>query len=308
MTNKIVVVGSSNTDMIVKSARIPQPGETILGGEFSTAAGGKGANQAVAAARAGGNVTFIARIGNDMLGKQALVRFKKDGIDTTHVFNDNSAPSGVALIMVSESGENSISVASGANANLNPDDIKRSKSKIEEADILLMQLESPIETIQTAAEIAKSSGIKVILNPAPAQELSSELLASIDIITPNETETEILTGIKVNTEEDLDNAVDKLLATGITTVLITLGSKGVLIAQENMNKIIPAYKVEAVDTTAAGDVFNGAFAVALANGLSLEEAVYFGNAAASISVTRLGAQPSAPMKSEIEEKLKGVIK
>lgn len=303
MSNKIVVVGSSNTDMIIKASRIPKPGETILGGEFSTAAGGKGANQAVAAARAGGKVCFIARIGNDLLGGQALDGFKNDGIDSTFVFTDDKAPSGVALIMVSESGENSISVASGANGNLNLDDIEKSKSRIEGADILLMQLESPIDTIKAAAKVAKVAGVKVILNPAPAQELDDDILANIDIITPNETEAEILTGVTINAGKDMHKAADILLAKGITTVLITLGSKGVLVAQKDSKQIIPAYKVDVIDTTAAGDVFNGTFAVALAKGESLEDSVRFGNAAASISVTRMGAQPSAPMKEEIYAKL-----
>lgn len=303
MSNKIVVVGSSNTDMIIKASRIPKPGETILGGEFTTAAGGKGANQAVAAARAGGKVCFIARIGDDLLGGQALDGFKNDGIDTAFVFTDDKAPSGVALIMVSESGENSISVASGANGNLNLDDIEKSKSRIEGADILLMQLESPIATIKTAAKVAKVAGVKVILNPAPAQELDDDILSNIDIITPNETEAEILTGVTINAEKDMHKAADILLAKGITTVLITLGSKGVLVAQKDSKQIIPAYKVDVIDTTAAGDVFNGTFAVALAKGESLEDSVRFGNAAASISVTRMGAQPSAPMKEEIYAKL-----
>lgn len=303
MSNKIVVVGSSNTDMIIKAPRIPQPGETILGGEFSTAAGGKGANQAVAAARAGGDVCFIARVGNDLLGANALDGFKKDGIDTSFVFTDEKTPSGVALIMVSEDGENSISVASGANENLSTGDIEKSKPSIEEADILLMQLESPIETIKAAAESAKSAGVKVILNPAPAQELSDDILSKIDIITPNETETEILTGMKINTEDDLHKAADKLLATGVSTVLVTLGSKGVMLANEIGKKIIAGFKVDAVDTTGAGDVFNGAFSVAISNGNTLEDSVRFGNAAASISVTRMGAQPSAPKKEEIYSKL-----
>ncbi|MDZ7376465.1 MAG: ribokinase [candidate division KSB1 bacterium] len=300
---KIVVVGSSNTDMIVKVPRIPKPGETILGGKFSTAAGGKGANQAVATARAGGEVTFIARVGDDMFGQQALRGFEADGINTRFVKTDPVEPSGVALIFVDESGENSIAVASGANARLSPGDVEEAAEAIRSADILLMQLETPLETVRRAAEIARGAGVKVILNPAPAMPLDDGLLANLTIITPNESEAELLTGVPVTDTATAETAAKALLDRGVEVVIITLGSKGALLKTREQSKVIPGFKVKAVDDTAAGDVFNGALAVALAEGKSLEQAVRFANAAAALSVTKLGAQPSVPLRSEIESML-----
>ncbi|MCX6574907.1 MAG: ribokinase [Candidatus Aminicenantes bacterium] len=303
---KIAVVGSSNTDMIIKTANIPRPGETILGGEFHMAAGGKGANQAVAAARAGGDVAFIARIGNDIFGKKAVEGFIRDGIDVKHVYKDRRAASGIALIIVGADGENSIAVASGANLHLSTEDIRRAELAISSAKILLMQLETPLETVRKAAEIAAAQGVPVILNPAPARALDDHLLSRISILTPNETETEMLTGIKIRKESDMARASQKLLNKGVRAVFITLGSKGAFVASETekIRRIIPAFKVKAVDTTAAGDVFNGALAVALAEGRSLLDAARFANAAAALSVTKLGAQPSAPYHKDIEKLLK----
>lgn len=301
MSNKIVVIGSSNTDMIIRMQRIPAPGETVIGGTFSTAPGGKGANQAVAAARAGGDVTFIARIGNDMFGQEALVGFINDNIDVTHVSTDPEAPSGVASIFVDANGQNSIAVASGANANLSPDDIARAQEDIKSADILVMQLETPIETITTAAKIAHDHGVKTILNPAPAQPLSDDLLKTISILTPNESEAQLLTGIQVKTDDDVKKAAESLLDRGFETVLITLGEKGVFMATADHTEMIPAFKVDPVDTTAAGDVFNGSLAVAIAEGKPLNDAILFANAAAALSVTKLGAQPSAPTRKDIDD-------
>jgi len=303
---KIAVVGSSNTDMIIKTAKIPRPGETILGGEFHMAAGGKGANQAVAAARAGGVVTFIARVGSDIFGKKAVEGFIRDGIDVKYVYKDRRAASGIALIIVGADGENSIAVASGANANLTPEDVRRAERAISSAKILLMQLETPLETVREAAEIAAAYRVPVILNPAPARALDDNLLRRISILTPNETETEMLTGIKIRKESDMARASQKLLNKGVRAVFITLGSKGVFVASETekIRRIIPAFKVKAVDTTAAGDVFNGALAVALAEGRPLLEAARFANAAAALSVTKMGAQPSAPHRKEIENFLR----
>lgn len=301
MSKKIVVIGSSNTDMIIKMSRIPAPGETILGGTFSTAPGGKGANQAVAAARAGGDVTFIARVGNDMFGQEALVGFVNDNIDITHVTTDPVAPSGVASIFVDQNGQNSIAVASGANANLSPNDIEKAAEDIKSADILVMQLETPIETVTAAAKIAHDNGVKVILNPAPAQTLSDDLLKTISILTPNESEAQLLTGIPVNTEEDATKAAKAILDRGVETVMITLGPKGVLTATSNKTILTPAFKVDPIDTTAAGDVFNGSLAVAIAEGKPLEVAILFANAAAALSVTKLGAQPSAPTRKDIDD-------
>ena len=296
----IIVVGSSNTDMIIQLDRIPRPGETILGGEFTSAAGGKGANQAVGAARAGGQVTFIARVGQDMFGDQAVAGFIKEGINTDHVLRDKSRPSGVALIFVAKDGENSIAVAGGANGELSPTDVGKAKNLFASAGMLVMQLETPLATVQAAADLAAKASVRVILNPAPARTLPDKLLKKVSIITPNETEAELLTGIKVDSEAAASKAADKLLTRGVKTVIITLGSRGAFVAGEGVRKLVPGFKVKAVDTTAAGDVFNGALAVALGEGRPVIEAVQFANAAAAISVTRLGAQPSAPARKQIE--------
>ena len=301
MDKNIVVIGSSNTDMIIKVSRIPKPGETVLGGRFSTAAGGKGANQAVSAARAGGNVTFVARIGIDMFGDQSLAGFQADGIDTTHVLRDENEPSGVALIFVDDQGENSIAVASGCNASLSPADVQAAKDTIAGATMLLMQLEVPVETVEAAAEIAAETGVPVILNPAPAQPLSDSLLGNISILTPNESEAELLTGIAVTDEVSAADAARALMAKGINRILITFGARGVYIASDDFTGLIPAFRVDAVDSTAAGDVFNGVLATALAEGLTLTDAVRFAQAAAALSVTKLGAQLSAPTHKEIEQ-------
>jgi ribokinase len=305
MSSKIVVVGSSNTDMIIKVPHVPVPGETIIGGTFSTAAGGKGANQAVAAARAGGDVTLVARIGEDMFGGKAKDGFVKDNINVDHVLSDKDAPSGVALIFVGEDGENSIAVASGANANLSPSDVESAADAISSADILIMQLETPLETIQKAATIASEKGVKVILNPAPACELSDDILSHVSILTPNESEAELLTGVKVKSEKDAAAAADALMAKGIETVIVTMGAKGAFVVTSDSKELVGGFSVKAVDATAAGDVFNGTLAVAMAEGKPFKEAVKFANAAAAISVTKLGAQPSAPTRQEIEKFLSG---
>ncbi len=295
----IVVVGSSNTDMIIQLDRIPKPGETLLGGDFASAAGGKGANQAVAAARSGGNVSFIARVGNDMFGTQAIAGFKRDGIDIDHVIVDKSAPSGVAMIFVAKDGENSIAVAGGANARLSPADVRKGAKTIRSADMLVAQLETPLETIEAAAGIAAKAGVRFILNPAPACPLPDSLLNLVSFLTPNETEAELLTGIKVADKAGASKAAAALRARGVETVIITLGSRGALLADADGEQFIPGFKVKAVDTTAAGDTFNGALAVALAEGMTSAAAVRFANAAAAISVTRAGAPASAPTRKEI---------
>jgi ribokinase len=296
----IVVVGSSNTDMIIRLGRIPRPGETLLGGEFVTAAGGKGANQAVGAARAGGAVTFIARVGRDMFGDQAVAGFVRDRIDVRYVFKDPTAPSGVALIFVAKDGENSIAVAGGANARLSPADVRKAKAAIASAHVLVMQLETPLETVQAAAELATQAGVRVILNPAPAQRLPDALLGLVSILTPNETEAELLTGIAVDSDAAAGKAADKLLAKGVRTVIVTLGVRGAFVATQGGRQLVPGFKVKPVDSTAAGDIFNGALAVALGEGQPLAEAVRFANAAGALSVMKLGAQPSAPRRREIE--------
>jgi len=300
MHGSIVVLGSSNTDMIVKTPRIPRPGETILGGTFATAAGGKGANQAVGAARAGGRVTFVARVGTDMFGDRAIEGFTTDGIDITHVVRDSAEPTGVALIIVDDSGENSIAVASGCNACLSVDDVAAARDTIEHTSVLLMQLEVPLKTVEAAAETAAAAGVTVILNPAPAQVLPDSLFGHIDILTPNEHEAAMLTGIEVTDELSAGTAARSLRDKGVETVLVTLGPRGVYVLSDGFTGLVPAFPVQAVDTTAAGDVFNGVFACALAEGRPLVDAIEFACAAAAVSVTRLGAQPSAPMRWEIE--------
>lgn len=297
--SKIAVIGSSNTDMVVVTATLPKPGETLLGGKFFMNPGGKGANQAVAAARLGGEVFFIAKTGNDVFGQQARQLFRKEGINTETVYTDEENPSGVALINVDEKAENCIAVAPGANDNLKVTDIDASDKQLSDAGIVLLQLEIPLETVVYAVEKAFRAGKKVILNPAPARNLPEKLYGQLYLITPNETEAEVLTGVRVTDEASAQKASEILISRGTKHVIITLGSKGSYLFTNKEGQIIPAPKVKAVDTTAAGDVFNGALCVAIGEGLPLEEAVVFANKAASISVTRMGAQASAPYRREI---------
>lgn len=305
MKAKIVVVGSSNTDMILKLDRIPKPGETLLGGEFIVAAGGKGANQAVAAALAGGDVTFVARVGQDMFGEQAVAGLIQNSVNVDHVQYDDS-PSGVALIFVAKDGENSIGVGGGANAKLSPADVRNARDAFAAADAVILQLETPLETVQAAAELADANGALVILNPAPAQTLPEALLKKVSILTPNESEAELLTGIRVIDDASCGRAAEALLRKGVETVIITLGSRGAFVATSASKLLVPGFKVSPIDTTAAGDTFNGSLAVAIAEGVPLVDAVRFANAAGAISVTRMGAQPSAPLREEIEALLDDV--
>ena len=296
---KITVIGSSNTDMIMKLNKIPVPGETLIGNEFSTAAGGKGANQAVAAARAGGNVTFIACIGKDIFGDNAIEGFKKENINTSLIKRNNDTPSGIALIFVDNKGENSIGVAPGSNFELEPKDIDDSLDGIFDTEIVLSQLEIPIETVKHTASLARQHGNIYILDPAPAELLSDDLLKNITIITPNETEAEKLTGIAVIDETSAQSVCDKLHSRGTDTIILTMGSKGAFLSNSTHCCLLPSYKVDPVDTTGAGDVFNGALAKALSDGVGIKEAIEFANAAAALSVTKFGAQTSAPKESEI---------
>ena len=296
---KIVVVGSCNTDMVIKADRLPIPGETILGGTFFMNPGGKGANQAVAAARMGGKVSFISKTGNDVFGKQSVMLYNSENINTDFVFSDPGLPSGVALITVDANGENCIVVASGANASLSPADINKASGEIETADLVLMQLEIPIDTVEYVADIANKKGIKVILNPAPARALSDKLLKCLYIIIPNKSEAEILSGIKVTDYETARQAADLISARGVDNVVITLGSQGALIKEGNEYHFVEAYKVETLDTTAAGDSFCGSVCVGLSEGRSILDSVKLAARAAALTVTRMGAQSSIPYRSEL---------
>ncbi|MEY0453131.1 ribokinase [Proteus terrae] len=298
---KLVILGSVNADHILNVAHFPLPGETISGNQFQMVFGGKGANQAVAAGRCGANISFLACLGNDDIGKKAKAQLMTDNIDTKSIELIDDVATGVALIFVNQQGENVIGIHAGANGLLDTSYVQRHGNIIKEADALLMQLESPLDSVLKAAEIAKQENVQVILNPAPAQALPDELLSLVDIITPNETETEYLTGIKVIDDESAQQAADVLHHKGIKTVLITLGSRGVWVSEKN-NKgcIVPAFKVKAVDTIAAGDTFNGALITALLEGQSMMLAIKFAHAAAAIAVTRAGAQPSVPWRHEVD--------
>jgi ribokinase len=296
---KIVVIGSCNTDMVIKADRLPIPGETVIGGTFLMNAGGKGANQAVAAARQGGKVVFVSKTGNDVFGKQSIELYKSEGINTDFIFSDPKLPSGVALIMVDGHGENCIAVASGANGSLVPADIEKAKAEVESADYVLMQLEIPIETVEYAAEMAASKGIPVILNPAPARTLSDRLLKSLFLVTPNETEAEILSGIKVFDWDSARQAANVISAKGVDNVVITMGALGAFIKEKDEYHIVEAFKVVAIDTTAAGDSFSGSLCVGLSEGKSIHESVKSAAKVAALTVTRMGAQSSIPYRNEL---------
>jgi len=297
--NKILVIGSSNTDMVVKTDTLPLPGETKLGGTFFMNAGGKGANQAVAGARLGGHVTLVTKLGNDIFGKQTLEGLKKENINTDYVFFDESNPSGTALIIVNAMGENCIVVAPGANANLLPVDIDKVEN-LRDAAVILLQLEIPMETIHHITKLARVNNQKLILNPAPAQKLNDELLRGLYLITPNETEAFDLTGIQVKDETTASSAADVLLTRGVENVIITLGREGAFFQNGHAKIKVNAPVVEPLDTTAAGDTFNGAITVAITENMGWEEAIRFAVRAASISVTRMGAQSSVPYRKEIK--------
>ena len=286
-------------DMVVKADRIPAPGETILSGDFFMNPGGKGANQAVAAARLGGKVTFVSKLGDDMFGKQFAELFKDEGINTSFLLFDPQLPSGVALITVDKSGENSIVVASGANAAMLEEDTDPILHEITSRDIVLLQLETPMKVVEHVSAYGAAKNTKVILNPAPAAALSPELLQHLHILTPNETEASIISGIQVTDITSAEKAAQLITGRGVKNVIITLGAQGAMVCEAGKCSMVNAVRVTPVDTTAAGDVFNGALAVALSEGKTLTEAVQFGCAAAAISVTRLGAQSSIPFRKEL---------
>ena len=298
---KIIVVGSCNTDIVIRVDHLPEPGETIIGHDFITNQGGKGANQAVAVKRLGGETAFIARLGNDDFGAKSLRLLTEEGIDTSFVRLTDGVSTGVALIPVDDKGENSIIVSSGANALLSPLDIEAAKPLFEKASILLMQLETPVPTLISAAGLAKQFGAKVVLNPAPypKEPLPIELLELVDIITPNETEAAGMSGVKVLDEESALKAICEIQGQGVGNVIITAGASGAYTSIDGQLVRIPSEKVEVVDTTAAGDTFCGALCVALSKGTDMVQAIRFANKAASLSVTRLGAWMSIPYEKEI---------
>ena len=300
---KLIVIGSSNMDLVISLPRIPAVGETVLGGKSSMVFGGKGANQAVAAIRSGGDVAFIAKVGNDLFGKNMKEHFQKEGFRTDLILTDETEPTGIAQIFVSEKGENSIAVAPGANMKLMPSDLEPFLNQLKESQVILLQLETPLETVAYIADIAHNHDVKLILNPAPAQELQHNLLGKVWLLTPNETEASLLTGIEVVDSQLAEKAAKHLLKMGVQNVIVTLGENGSLLCNENGVRHFKAFNAKAVDTTAAGDVFNGTLAVAITNGKTLKEAINFAAAAAALSVTREGAQPSIPTLLEINNLL-----
>lgn len=301
MKNKIAVIGSLNTDITIKMEKFPERGETVLGSDYHKSQGGKGANQAVAAAKAGADVVFIAKAGDDEFAKEAINGYRSYGINVSHIIMDKNEKTGLALIWVDAKGENSIAVASGANMKLSPEDIGSCTEAIKSADILLVQLEIPLETVIKVVDVAYENNVKVILNPAPAFELPESLLKKISIITPNLPELEKITGMSVKEDKEVEAACRVLKQKGVENVIVTLGKKGSCVFTEKGFEYISAFEVEAVDTTAAGDVFNGALAAALVNKKPLKGAMLFANAAAAISVTKLGAQVSAPSGEQAEK-------
>ncbi|WP_323876548.1 ribokinase [Aeromonas hydrophila] len=298
--NRLVVLGSVNADHVLRVPHFPRPGETLTGHSYQVVPGGKGANQAVAAARLGAEVSFIARIGDDAIGHQMKTGFAKDGIDVSAVELDPKLPTGIAIIYVSDEGENSIGISAEANGALTPAVVKSHEAMIAAAHTLLLQLEVPLESVLEAARLARAHGTRVVLNPAPARPLSSELLALVDLITPNQTEAELLTGVKVTDEASAREAAARFHQMGIADVMITLGSQGVYCSNAQQQQLIPGFRVKAVDTTAAGDTFNGALLAAELAGADFHSAVRFAHGAAALSVTRFGAQSSIPSKQEVD--------
>ncbi len=299
---RIAVIGSLNMDLVMRSPRIPKPGETILGADdLLMIPGGKGANQAYASARLGAEVAMIGRVGGDAFGEQLVNSLKKAGVDTQHIIHDTDASTGIALIVVEEGGQNSIVVSSGANGRVTPLDVSRAEDAIRSANLILLQLEIPLPAVIKAAQCAKKHGVKVILNPAPAQQLPAELLSMTDILIPNETEAAMLSGCDVNTDDGIRQAASGLRQSGVKTIIMTQGSRGASLITENGIEHFPAFPVEPVDTTAAGDAFVGSFAVAFAEGRPLTEAVRCGNAAGALASTKRGAQPSMPGRDDLDK-------
>mgnify|MGYP000261652561 FL=1 len=300
---QVTVVGSFMYDLVATVPRRPKTGETLVGNTFGMFLGGKGANQAIAASRAGSKVTMVGRLGNDFFGKQFLEKFSREGINTDFVTQDDENGTGVAMPLIDASGDNSIVIIPQANMALTVENINQAQSTIADADVLVMQCEVPMDANQRAAEIAKQNDTLVILNPAPAQLIPDQILKLVDIIIPNEIETETLTGLPTKTENDILVAGRNLLSKGVETVILTLGDRGSLLLNEDGEKLIPAFDVSVVDTTAAGDSFCGVLAASLANGISINLSVEIANAAGALAVTKLGAEPSLPQRDAIDDLL-----
>lgn len=301
----VVVVGSLNMDLVVRVPYMPAPGETILGTKFQTIPGGKGANQAVGAVRMGAQVTLIGRVGDDEFGKALTDNLTNDGVDVSHVSVDPDEATGIAIITLDQGGQNSIVVASGANMALTPEDVRTAWQKIDDIDIVVMPLEVLLDCIEETVRLAVENSVKVVLNPAPAQKLSDELLKNVDVLVPNESETALLTGLAVETIEKAEIAARRLLSKGAKTVVLTLGSRGALLVTPNEpSRELQPYEVEVVDTTAAGDAFVAALSVGISNGLPLEDAVQQANAAGALAVTKMGAQPCMPTQEEVDKLMK----
>lgn len=295
-----MVVGSINMDLVGKTERMPRGGETLRGSDFRLVPGGKGANQAVAVARTGGQVKMLGRVGNDVFGHQLVEKLQENNVDTRMVKATEGVPTGVAIILVDAAGENSIVVVPGANDRVSPSDVEEARAVLEGAQSILVQLEIPLETVQAVIAVAKNAGVPVILDPGPAQPLAREILAGVDIITPNEHEAQVLTGEKLENMADARRIAETLVTRGVKTVILKLGDEGAILAQAGHVEHIPAHKVKAEDTTAAGDSFAGGLAVALAEGCSIRDAVLFANAVGALSVTKMGAQSSIPTRAEVD--------
>jgi ribokinase len=296
--HNILVVGSMNADLVVRSPRFPKPGETISGEDLQIIPGGKGANQAVAAVRQGASVSIVGRVGNDSFGPELINNLQRNNVDTSHVQTDSQAATGTATIIVDANGQNSIVLSPGGNGKVSPADVDG--VSFSNYKLLLLQLEIPIETVLAAARRGRESGLRVVLNPAPARSLPEELISLSDFIVPNEPELSLLTDQPVNNLESAEKAAKLLLDRGVQNVIVTLGANGALIVNKEITKHIPSFKVDVVDTTAAGDAFIGGFASAILQNKSLEEAVRYGCACGALATTKFGAQPSLPTKEEVE--------
>ncbi len=296
----IIVVGSLNMDLVVRAPHLPIPGETVLGNDFQTIPGGKGANQAVGAARLGANVTMIGCVGNDDFGKSLRANLQKEGVDTTHILTIPDSPTGIAAITLDEDGQNCIVVASGANMKLTPEDVEKAFSQIEKVDVVILQLEIPLDCVEAAARLGQERGAKIVLNPAPARQLSDILLSQTDVLVPNESETSPLTDLPVDTPSQAETAAQSLFDKGVGSVILTLGSRGALVLDGNSPATqLSPHQVDVIDTTAAGDAFVAGLSVGLGEGMSLVEAAKLGNATGALAVTKLGAQPAMPTQEEV---------